>query len=273
MPAPPPSPLPDPDESAARAISPRDRIAGLACGLQVIEAFDVDRPRLSITEVAQRAGLTRAAARRHLLTLVHLGYARQDGRLFALTAKVLRLGQSYMHSARLPRLLQPQLQKIAQALQASSSAGVLDHDDVIAVAAATAGPVVSATLQPGTRVPAWCTANGRVLLAALPNAALGPWLARQIMLPLTPQTLTDATRLRLEIERVRVQGYALVDQELEPGLRTLSVPLRNPRGDVVAAMNVSVSAARIARADLLQHGLPQLLDAQAQLQAHLQPAL
>lgn len=261
--------LPDRDDGVGVPLSPRDRITALAHGLQVIEAFDLDRPRLSITEVAQRAGLTRAAARRHLLTLVDLGYARQDGRLFALTAKVLRLGQSYMHSARLPRLLQAQLQKIAQALQASSSAGVLDGDDVIAVAAATAGPVVSATLQPGTRVPAWCTANGRVLLAALPNDALLPWLARQVMLPLTPQTLTDATRLRLEIERVRVQGYALVDQELEPGLRTLSVPLRNPRGDVVAAMNVSTSAARMSSADLRQHGLPLLLDVQAQLQPAL----
>ena len=265
----PDSPPSDRDDGVGAPLSPRDRITALAHGLQVIEAFDLDRPRLSITEVAQRAGLTRAAARRHLLTLVDLGYARQDGRLFALTAKVLRLGQSYMHSARLPRLLQAQLQKIAQALQASSSAGVLDGDDVIAVAAATAGPVVSATLQPGTRVPAWCTANGRVLLAALPNDALAPWLARQVMLPLTPQTLTDATRLRLEIERVRVQGYALVDQELEPGLRTLSVPLRNPRGDVVAAMNISASAARMSGADLRQHGLPLLLDVQAQLQPAL----
>ena len=147
----------------------RDLIAGLEKGLAVIEAFDQERPRLSITEVAQRTGLTRAAARRYLLTLSHLGYVAQDRKLFGLTPKVLRLGQSYMHSARLPRVIQPQLQKLAYALQEASSAGVLEHDDVIAVAAASAGRVVSATLQPGTRVPAYCTSNGRVLVSSLPD--------------------------------------------------------------------------------------------------------
>lgn len=257
------------DDDAILATSPRDFVAALQSGLLVIEAFDQDRPRLSISEVAQRAGLTRAAARRHLLTLTALGYARQDGRLFALTPKVLRFGQSYMHSARLPRLLQPQLTRLALTLQEASSAGVLDHDDVIALAAATAGRVVSATLQPGTRVPAWCTANGRVLLAALPNEALGDFLARQVMLPLTPQTITQPERLRLEIERVRVRGYALVDQELEPGLRTLSVPLRNYRGDVLAALNVSAHAGRMRSEELLERCLPLLLEVQAHLREHL----
>ena len=260
---------PTPTEEPASAAAPRDFVVALESGLLVIEAFDQDRPRLSISEVAQRAGLTRAAARRHLLTLTALGYARQDGRLFALTAKVLRFGQSYMHSARLPRLLQPQLTRLALTLQEASSAGVLDHDDVISVAAATAGRVVSATLQPGSRVPAYCTANGRVLLAALGNEALTGFLARQVMLPLTPQTLVDPERLRLEIERVRVRGYALVDQELEPGLRTLSVPLRNYRGDVLAALNVSAHAGRMPSAELLERCLPMLLEVQAHLREHL----
>jgi IclR family transcriptional regulator, pca regulon regulatory protein len=123
----------------------RDLIAGLEKGLAVIEAFDQERPRLSITEVAERTGLTRAAARRYLITLSYLGYVQQDRKLYGLSPKVLRLGQSYMHSARLPRVMQPQLQKLAYALQEASSAGVLDHDDVIAVAAASAGRVVSAT--------------------------------------------------------------------------------------------------------------------------------
>lgn len=265
MPPPDPAPTVEPTSAAA----PRDFVAALESGLLVIEAFDQDRPRLSISEVAQRAGLTRAAARRHLLTLTALGYARQDGRLFALTPKVLRFGQSYMHSARLPRLLQPQLTRLALTLQEASSAGVLDHDDVIALAAATAGRVVSATLQPGTRVPAWCTANGRVLLAALPNDALTDFLARQVMLPLTPQTITQPERLRLEIERVRVRGYALVDQELELGLRTLSVPLRNYRGDVLAALNISAHAGRMRSEELLERCLPMLLEVQAHLREHL----
>lgn len=263
--APGPSGAPASDGPADAGISRRDLVGGLEKGLAVIEAFDQDKPRLSISEVAQRAGLTRAAARRYLLTLTHLGFVHHDGRQFALSPRVLRLGQSYMHSSRLPRVIQPELHKIAYALQEASSAGVLDHDDVISVAAASAGRLVSATLQPGTRVPAHCTANGRVLLAALPQAEVDAWLARQRLRALTPHTVTSPERLRVEIARVRAQGHALVDQELELGLRTLSVPLRNYRGEVVAAMNLSVHAARMRPDELLDRGLPVLLQAQALL--------
>lgn len=263
--------LPNP---GAQEVSPggplkRDLIAGLEKGLAVIEAFDQDRPRLSITEVAERTGLTRAAARRYLITLAHLGYVQQDRKMFGLAPKVLRLGQSYMHSARLPRVIQPQLHKLAYALQEASSAGVLDHDDVIAVAAASAGRVVSATLQPGTRVPAYCTSNGRVLLAAKPQEEVDAWLARQTLEPLTPHTIVHRERLRLEIARARANGYAAVDQELELGLRTIAVPLKNYRGDVVAAMNVSVHASRMRMDELVDKCLPALLQAQAQLRTLL----
>lgn len=256
-------------EAAASGPLKRDLIAGLEKGLAVIEAFDQDRPRLSITEVAERTGLTRAAARRYLITLAHLGYVQQDRKMFGLAPKVLRLGQSYMHSARLPRVIQPQLHKLAYALQEASSAGVLDHDDVIAVAAASAGRVVSATLQPGTRVPAHCTSNGRVLLAAKPQEEVDAWLARQTLEPLTPHTIVNRERLRLEIARARANGYAMVDQELELGLRTIAVPLRNYRGDVVAAMNVSVHASRMRMDELVDKCLPALLQAQAQLRTLL----
>lgn len=247
----------------------RDLIAGLEKGLAVIEAFDQERPRLSITEVAERTGLTRAAARRYLITLAHLGYVQQDRKLYGLTPKVLRLGQSYMHSARLPRVIQPLLQKLAYALQEASSAGVLDHDDVIAVAAASAGRVVSATLQPGTRVPAYCTSNGRVLVAAMPDEAMDAWLARQTLQPLTPHTVTNRERLRLELLRTRANGYTTIDQELELGLRTIAVPLKNYRGDTVAAMNVSVHATRMRIEQLVEQCLPPLLHAQAQLRTLL----
>jgi IclR family pca regulon transcriptional regulator len=253
----------------APLVQQRDLIAGLEKGLAVIEAFDQERPRLSITEVAERTGLTRAAARRYLLTLAHLGYVQQDRKLYGLTPKVLRLGQSYMHSARLPRVIQPQLQKLAYALQEASSAGVLERDDVISVAAASAGRVVSATLQPGTRVPAHCTSNGRVLVAALPDAAMDAWLARQALEALTPHTITHRERLRLELLRTRANGYAMVDQELELGLRTIAVPLRNYRGDTVAAMNVSVHATRMRMDQLVEQCLPALLHAQAQLRTLL----
>lgn len=246
-------------------IQKRDFIAGLEKGLSVIEAFDQEQSRLSMTEVAQRTGLTRAAARRYLLTLTQLGYVSYDGRMFSLSPKVLRLGQSYFHSARLPRIVHPQLHKLAHTLQEASSAGVLDAADVICIAATTAGRVVSATLQPGTRVPAYCTANGRVLLASLPQERVDAWLDQQSLDALTPHTVTNKDRLRIEIARARAQGYAAVDQELELGLRTISVPLKNLRGDTLAAMNVSVHAARMTMADLQERCLPALMQAQSQI--------
>src|SRR5688572_22352357 len=223
----------------------RDLIAGLQKAVAVIAAFVQDRPRLTMTEVAALCGLTRAAARRYLITLEHLGFVTSERKMYALTPKVLRLGQSYMHSARLPRIVQPELYKLAYAMKEASSAGVLDGDDVICVAATSAGRVVSATLQPGTRVPAYCTSNGRVLLGALPQPDVDSWIERQELRGLTPNTVTSRERLRIEIARARAQGYAAVDQELELGLRTIAVPLKNYRGEVVAAMNISVHAARV----------------------------
>ncbi len=248
----------------------RDLIAGLEKGLAVIEAFDQDRPRLTISEVATRCGLTRAAARRYLITLEHLGYVSSDEkRMYALGAKVLRLGQSYMHSARLPRIVQPELHQLAYTLKEASSAGVLDQDDVICIAATEAGRLVSSTLQPGTRVPAYCTANGRILLGALPPAQLDAWLARQTLEPRTPHTITDREVLRQRIQQAAVQGYAVADQEFEMGLRTLSVPLRNYRGEVLAAMNISVQIQRVSLERLTGECLAALMQAQARLRSTL----
>jgi IclR family transcriptional regulator, pca regulon regulatory protein len=246
----------------------RDLIAGLEKGLAVIEAFDQSQARLTIGEVAARCQLTRSAARRYLITLVPLGYVASDGKTFALTPKVLRLGQSYMRSAALPRLVQPELNRLASSLKEASSAGVLDGNDVICIAAASVGRIVSATLQPGTRVPAYCTANGRVLLGALPTAQGDAWLARQTLAALTPQTLTRPDKLRAEITRARKQGYALVDQELELGLRTLAVPLIDAAGQVVAAINVSVHAS-VPADRLIDVCLPALKQTQASLRALL----
>jgi len=261
--------LPVPGGDGKAPPQKRDLIAGLEKGLAVIEAFDQDRPRLTISEVAARCSLTRAAARRYLITLEHLGYVTSDRKMYALTPKVLRMGQSYMHSARLPRIVQPELHKLAYALKEASSAGVLDGNDVICIAATSAGRVVSSTLQPGTRVPAYCTANGRVLLSALPQAEVDAWIARQKLEPLTPNTVTLPERLRIEIARARSRGYAIVDQELELGLRTISVPLKNYRGEVLAAMNVSVHAARVTMDQLVEGSLPALLHAQASLRTVL----
>jgi IclR family pca regulon transcriptional regulator len=261
------------DEAAGTSAPPapavRDLIAGLDKGLQVIEAFDQERSRLTISEVAVRTGLTRAAARRYLITLVHLGYARQQDKVFSLTPKVLRLGQSYLHSARLPRIVQPLLYRLAYSLGEAASAGVLEDDELVCVAAVSAGRVVSATLQPGTRVPAFCTANGRVMLASLPPAQLAAMLARLQVQPLTEHTIVNKERLALEIARARSQGYAVVNQELELGLRTIAVPLRNFRGDIVAAMNVSVHTSRVPIEDIVERCLPALLKMQTELAALL----
>jgi len=256
-------------EGPAETLGERDLIAGLEKGLQVIEAFDQERSRLTVSEVAQRTGLTRAAARRYLLTLVHLGYARQQDKVYSLTPKILRLGQSYLHSARLPRVVQPSLYRLAYALEEAASAGVLEGDELVCVATVSAGRIVSATMQPGTRVPAYCTANGRVLLATLDDEALQTYLGKVRLERLTEHTRVDPGELHAEIRRVRTQGYALVDQELELGLRTLAVPLRNFRGAVVAAMNVSISADRMSADQVLSTCLPQLAKVQAELAALL----
>jgi IclR family pca regulon transcriptional regulator len=271
----------DPDEQEDRALDPqdteesatgplkRDLVAGLEKGLSVITAFDQERPRLTISEVAVRTGLTRAAARRYLLTLSHLGFVTQDRKMFALTPKVLRLGQSYMNSARLPRIIEPELFKLAQAVKEASAAGVLDGAHAICIAASSAGRTLSSSLQPGVRVPAHCTAIGRVLLAALHPDDLDDWLAARELEAVTPQTVTDRQQLQREIERVRERGYALVDQEFETGLRSIAVPLKNYRGETVAALNLCVQAARLSMEQIVELGLAPLL----QVQAHLRMLL
>lgn len=247
----------------------RDLVAGLEKGLQVIEAFDQERSRLTISEVATRTGLTRAAARRYLITLAHLGYVRHEQKLFSLTPMVLRLGQSYLHSARLPRIVQPLLYRLASSLQEAVSVGILDHDQLVCVAAVSGGRLVSTTLQPGTRVPACCTANGRVLLAHLPQAEIERFIQQCQIEQITPHTITNKERLALELARARAQGYALVDQELELGLRTIAVPLRNFRGETVAAMNISVHAARMTTEEIVERYLPALIKIQVELSALL----
>ena len=247
----------------------RDLIAGLEKGLAVIAIFDSERRRLTMSEVAALCGLTRAAARRYLLTLEHLGFVTRERKSYALTAKVLRLGQSYMQSARLPRIVEPELHRLAHTVKEASSAGVLDGDDVICIAATMAGRLVSPTLQPGTRVPAHCTANGRVLVAGLAPAEAEAWIARQTLKPLTPHTIVDPARLREEITRTRERGWCAVDQELEIGLRTLSVPLKNHAGETLVAMNISVQAERAAMDTFVTRCLPWLQQAQAALRTLL----
>lgn len=219
-----------------------DFVQSLARGLAVITCFDADHGRLTLSEVAERAGLTRATARRLLLTLARLGYVRADGRSFALTPQVLRLGTAYLSGMGLPEVAQPHLEHLTARTGESSSVAVLDGDDIVYVArVATTHRLMRAGITVGTRFPAHATSMGRVLLAALGEAECAARLRSMSLIPLTDRTTTDAEVLAALLRTVADTGYALVDQELEPGLRSLAVPVEHA-GRVVGALNVSLAA-------------------------------
>ncbi|MFT4307276.1 MAG: IclR family transcriptional regulator C-terminal domain-containing protein [Microbacterium sp.] len=225
-------------------------VQSLARGLAVIRAFDAEHPELSLSDVARRAGLTRAAARRFLHTLTALGYVRAEGRLFALTPRVLELGFSYLSSLSLPEIVQPHLERLSREVDESVSAAVLDGTDIVYVARVPTRRIMSVRITIGTRFPAYATSMGRVLLAGLPEAQRDAALAASARAHLTDRTLTEADRLRAELDRVRAQGWALVDGELEDGLRAIAAPVHGKDGAVIAAVNVSTSTSRgtLARA-------------------------
>ena len=243
----------------------RDIMGGLAKGLSVIETFTAERPRQSISEVSVASGLDRATARRCLLTLAHLGYADYDGKFFTLTPRVLRLGTACLATMPLPQLVQPLLDRLSEQLGESSSVSILDGTDIVYVARAAQRKVMSIGLMPGSRLPAYCTSMGRVLLAALPETIAGKILSQAPLPARTTHTLTDPKALIAEFARVRLQGHAIVDQEVELGLRSIAIPLYNSRGQTVAAMNVGVAASRTEAEDMTRLYLPAMIDVQAEL--------
>lgn len=221
-----------------------DFVQSLARGLSVIRAFDAEHAELTLSDVARRAGITRAAARRFLLTLESLGYVASDARAFRLTPRVLELGFSYLSSLSLPEIVQPHLEALSREVDESVSAAVLDGADVVYVARVPTRRIMSVRITIGTRFPAFATSLGRVLLAGLPDGAADAALAASDLPHLTDRTLTDRVALHDELVRVREQGWSLVDGELEPGLRSIAAPLHGRDGRVVAALNVSTSATR-----------------------------
>lgn len=243
----------------------RDIMGGLAKGLSVIETFTAERPRQSISEVSVASGLDRATARRCLLTLAHLGYADYDGKFFTLTPRVLRLGTACLATMPLPQLVQPLLDRLSEQIGESSSVSILDGTDIVYVARAAQRKVMSIGLMPGSRLPAYCTSMGRVLLAALPETAAAEILSQTSLLARTPRTLTDPKALVAEFERVRLQGHAIVDQEVELGLRSIAIPLYNSRGQTVAAMNVGVAASRTETDEMARLYLPAMTGVQVEL--------
>jgi IclR family transcriptional regulator, pca regulon regulatory protein len=236
----------------------RQSLQSLERGIAVIQVFSRERPALTLSEVARLTGITRATARRILLTLEEVGHVRSDGRLFSLTPRVLSLGWAYLSSLNLWDVTQPLMEELADRTKESCSVATLDLPDVVYVARVPTRRIMTISLGVGTRLPAHCTGMGRVLLAALPDAELDDFLADVELEAFTERTIADAAGLRQAIERVREEGWALVDQELEMGLRSIAAPLR-AEGRTIAALNVAVAAARVPLDDLLGTMLPELL--------------
>ncbi|MBS3996516.1 MAG: helix-turn-helix domain-containing protein [Hydrogenophaga sp.] len=258
--------------SAPPPIAKADLIEGMAKGMAVLESFDTERQRLNATQAAERAGLTRAAARRHLLTLAHLGYLESDGSHYWLSPKVLRFSGSYLASARLPRLLQPTLNRLAAQTRESFSAVVLDgHEVVIVARSASVGGqrLMAYGLHLGARLPVHATSTGRVLLAAMPRGEFSAWLKGRELSRLTPRTTVEHKSFRALITQVRADDFAVASEEHELGVHALAVPLRNMQGRTVAALNVVASPDRLEPAVMRGDLLPLLLEAARELRSLL----
>jgi IclR family pca regulon transcriptional regulator len=246
-------------------IAKADYIEGMAKGMAVLESFDTERQRLNATQAAARAGITRAAPRRHLLTLAHLGYLESDGSHFWLAPKVLRFSGSYLASARLPRVLQPTLNRLAAMTGESFSAVVLDGDEVVIVARSGSTRVLAYGLHLGARLPAHATSTGRMLLAAQPKTAFSAWMKGRELPRLTLHTVTDPKAFRALIEAARAQDHCFASEEHELGVHALAVPLRNMRGQAVAALNVVAAPQRLDPERMRRELLPLLWDAAREL--------
>lgn len=247
-------------------------VQSLARGLAVIRAFDADHPELTLSDVARKTGLTRAAARRFLLTLVDLGYVRTDERLFSLTPRVLELGYAYLSSLTLGEVAEPHLERLSAELRESSSVSLLDGEDIVYISRVATSRIMAVAISVGTRFPAYATSMGRVLLSGLEEDELIARLARTPLRRFTDRTLISPTALAAEIARVRAQGWAIVDQELEEGLRSVAAPIRNAESRVVAAANVSAHGSRTSLEAVRRELLPALLATTSRIEADLQVA-
>lgn len=244
-------------------------LEALARGLRVIEAFGRDRRQLTLSDAARAVGLPRASVRRTLHTLARLGYAETDGRLFKLTPRILTLAGSYLLSNPVTEILGPAVERISAEVNEACSCAVLDGDDVVMIAHASPNRLVAVSAQIGLRLPAVSSSLGRVLLAAFDDRVLDRYLARIKPVKLTPATVIDKSELRKAILKARADGHSLVDQEVETGFRSISVPLRKLDGRVIAALNIGVHSERDSPAAMQKHLLPKLADMASRLQQQL----
>ncbi len=256
--------------SKASSDSPeREYVQSLSRGLTVLQAFNAERPAMTLADMSRATGLTRATARRLLHTLVALGFVCTDGRTFELTPRVLDLGFAYVSSLQLPDIAQPFMEALSDRVHESVSASVLDGAQIVYVARVNTQRIMGISLAIGSRLPAAWTSMGRVLLAGLTDPQLDEFLDGLVVSELTAQSITDVEALRSEIHTVRGQGYALVDQELEVGIRSVAAPLRDRRGRTLAAINVGTHAARVTLKELRGVILPNLLTTARSIEGQL----
>ena len=242
-------------------------MTSLARGIAVIRAFTQQKRRLTISQLSQRTGIPRAAVRRCLYTLAQLGYVNaEEGRDFMLSPRILALGHAYLSSTPLTAAAQPLLDRVSDVLHESSSIALFEGDEILYVArSSTNRRIMSVDLGIGTRLPAYCTSMGRVLLAHLSSPALDAYLERVRLISHTPRTIVSADKLRRELEGIARADYAIVDQELEIGLRSIAVPVRDQSGSVVAAMNIGTHVSRVTLAEMERTFLPELRAAAIEL--------
>lgn len=240
-------------------------MTSLARGLAVVKAFSDQRRAMTIAQISHKTGIPRAAVRRCLYTLKQLGYADSEANNFFLKPKILTLGYSYLSSTPLTVSAQPCLNQLSRALNESCSLAVLEDDEVLYISRSQTSRVLSVALNAGSRLPAYCTSLGRVLLAGLSEAALNLYLSRVKLVAYTDRTVTNEVRLREIIAETRQRGFAIVEEELEIGLRSIAVPVRGASGATMAALNIGAQATRVSRAQLEQTFLPALLNASTEL--------
>lgn len=266
-------PTPNAEEASNVPSAPLDAFRGdpnfmtsLARGLSVIQAFSQKKRQLTISQVSGKTGLSRAAVRRCLYTLARLGFAgSDDGRHFYLGPRILALGYSYIASMPLATAAQPMLERLSHELHESCSISTLDRSDIIYVARANVTRIMSIDLGVGSRLPAFCTSMGRILLASLPVEDLEGYLRQTELKQFTERTITSVEKLRQVLRLISRNGYAIVDQELEPGLRSMAVPIQNPSGKIVAALNVGAHAHRVSIQEMQSKFLPRLRAAAQEL--------